>query len=263
MFRLKSRRKKGLPKIDSEKLFSFLFKNVPFLIFIIFVALLTKGIFSFLYNSPHFNIAVIETEGTKDTALAKNILKNIGAGINIFRLDLKEIASDLKDTHQEFERLTIRKVFPNKLIISVKKRIPFAQVRYGKHYLVTKDGVILPNPQTLPVRNLPLIEGIEFNFSRARPGTRCISKQLQKGVSLINEVSDSEFGSTHKIVKVDMLDNSNISFFIEDGTEIKIGASSFKEKQPALTEIMADLKKNNRLAKYIDLRFKDAVVALR
>ena len=76
--------------------------------------------------------------------------------------------------------------------------------------------------------------------------------------AIINKF-ESGFLNDHTLTKVDISDYRNIAFFIEDGLEIKIGNSNFKERLGQLTKTLASIVVDKDEIKYIDLRFDDVV----
>jgi len=62
---------------------------------------------------------------------------------------------------------------------------------------------------------------------------------------------------------VDTKDLSNISFYLRNGIEIRIGGENFKERIMVLAKTLKDPRLMMDRIKYIDLRFGDAVIGPR
>lgn len=217
--------------------------------------------YGYLSKSAYFNIESVEVRGTNLTPqLLNKKIFNTAIGENIFTLGLTSVHNRLIEEYPEIQDLKVIKQFPNKLVLRIKARKPIAQVLYyNKLYPVDAESVIIPNISDIAQKNLPVIGGINFRFDQ-NIGKKCNSKQLEKTFLLIDAMRNSGFLSEHDLGVIDASDYKNLSFFIEDGIEIKIGDRDFPERLGRLKKTFLDPKINKSEIKYLDLRFEDVTI---
>jgi len=83
---------------------------------------------------------------------------------------------------------------------------------------------------------------------------------MQNALLLLREIKKTRFIRAHTLMKIDVSDRRNVSFYIEDGLEIKIGDSNFKTRLDALDGALASINIDDDRVKYVDLRFDDVVL---
>jgi cell division protein FtsQ len=113
------------------------------LIVVVFAGLLWG--FNYLYNSNYFKIKEVTVNDNSyyDDEEIMNVA-NVAIGINIFEVDKKAIEDGLENQLVWLKSAALRKVFPDKIEISVTERGPFVRAAYGgKHYLIDDEGIVL------------------------------------------------------------------------------------------------------------------------
>jgi len=69
-----------------------------------------------------------------------------------------------------------------------------------------------------------------------------------------------QFSQEHEIHMVDVSDEKNLSLYIEDGIEIKIGGEKFRERLNRFNKTFESGKVDKNRIRYIDLRFGDVII---
>ncbi|MEW6170812.1 MAG: cell division protein FtsQ/DivIB, partial [Candidatus Omnitrophota bacterium] len=64
-----------------------------------------------------------------------------------------------------------------------------------------------------------------------------------------------------QITKINISTLDNFSFFIDKNIEVKLGLSNQREKLKILILLLNEIKEKPQDIKYIDLRFKEPIVA--
>ena len=77
------------------------------------------------------------------------------------------------------------------------------------------------------------------------------------------EIRSRQASAEYKVNKIDVTSYKNISFFIDHGIEVKIGAGDFEQRLALLDRTFSELKDNEYQPKYIDLRFGDPIIGTR
>ena len=253
-----------------------------FLLFLLIVAVIPlalKGLFAFLHTNPAFKIVELEVSGAcpLDPSL-KMIRKVYPLGLdnrikesiqdkNIFKIDLKELSRRIIAQHPEILEAEVRRLLPNKIIINLKRRIPFARIESARYpykiFFVDKEGFVLTDIEPTSFNELPLIVGINTKLARIREGKQSESVQLTKALSLLKEIATRKAAADYEIAKIDVTSYKNISFFIDEGIEVRIGAGDFERRLILLERTFSKLKANGYQPKYIDLRFGDPIIGTR
>ena len=244
-----------------------LIKILLLLFIITLLALSIKGTSSFLHHSDYFVIR--ELKINLDDALPSreyNRLKRDVEGKNIFEVDIKKHANFIKTKHPEFQKVDLRRSFPNELLLVIDLRKPFARLRLNLarsfkkksgYILVDEEGYVLPSLKTAQAKELPLIIGAETrtNFFGYK---KCKSKALLKALLLIKEIELSGISPKDQIT-IDATDIKSLSFLLDE-IEIRIGEEDFSQRLWRLKTVLADFERREVRPRYIDLRFGDPIV---
>ena len=225
-------------------------KTATFVVIIIFIIVALLFVKAFLYRSDYFRVRTIETRGIfVDQRIASNInrqLLNFCKGRNIFKINLKLISDSLRSSYPDAREATVRIALPDRLVISMKFRRPFAIVHYVRLYPVDEDGVAILGAAA---GDLPIIEG-----------ARLSSDNLKISLDLLKEIRRARFMANYTIERINAEDSKNLLVYLKNGVEIRIGGENFKERLEILAKILKDPRLIIDMVKYIDVRFKDAVI---
>ena len=254
------KRQKRLKKIKLPSVFGdfkdFMLKKaatvVIIAIFILVAFLLAKA---FLYRSDYFKIRIVETKGAlldqKTMIGINNQLLNLYKGRNIFNVDLRSISKSLQASYPDAKEVIVMSSLPDRLVVSVKFRRAVALVRNSKSsYAIDEDGVALPGADVNTMKDLPVIEGIK----------RFDTSNLRLALDLLKEIKKARFMAGYGLEKIDAGDARNLSFYLKNGIEIRIGSENFKERLDLLGNTLRDPRLVMEMIKYIDVRFKDVAI---
>jgi len=135
------------------------------LVFYLVIGFLGWNFFNFIFSSNFCNIEEIIIKGN-DCLIEDEILYKSGIklGENIFKLDLKKSIDSLKQ-EPRIKEVEIKRVIPNKIIISLKERKAAAIVHIGEEYFFsTKGGIVLSKIDRQEEGfALPLLSGLEID----------------------------------------------------------------------------------------------------
>ncbi len=176
---------------------------------------------------------------------------------NLFDFDMQRAAQDIRARHPELAGISIRKQFPDKLLIVVKERKPVALIVSSPDLsLVDEEGFILPFKPAY--RHLPKIIGI--HHKQIQPFAKSRSLRLHKALDLLKELEKAKVCPEYKVSKIDVKEYSNIVFYFENRIEVKMGQNGFERKAALLDKILTQLKTTDTVPKYIDMRFDSPAV---
>lgn len=193
-------------------------------LYAILVFLLAVGLIVTLSMTVLFNIKSIEVTGDAKMYKAEEIAQatGISAGDNLLRIDLKKAEQKALDSLINVEEITVRRQFPNTLLIDVKKCIPTYNIKYDFGTLVTSEsGKIIENAMN-PQDGLVTITG----FSAADPVVgKWIHSEDQRDMKILSSfmklINEGELA--YPIRSVDMSKPHNIIVNFDDRFEFDMG----------------------------------------
>lgn len=229
--------------------------------FILAIAALGISTYKHLQASDYFFIKSSEIEWLNEPLSKKTYEKLLGTGIgeNIFRFDISSAREEMLTAYPELRDIWIVRTFPDRLSLRIDPRVPVAQAGDPNYFLVDDEGIVLTETRERIEEGLPVIEGVGWRFFRSI-GTKEDSRNMRNALSLLREIKKTDFIRGHTLMKIDVSDRRNISFFIEDGLEIKIGDSNFKARLDALDGAISSISIDDDRVRYVDLRFDDVVL---
>ena len=89
------------------------------------------------------------------------------------------------------------------------------------------------------------------------------SRNLKAAIELLRSLKGIRSITDYGIDSVDVRDLSNISFYLKNGIEIRMGSENFKDRLMVLAKTLRDPRMVMDRIKYIDLRFGDAIIGPR
>ena len=236
---------------------------IPLLFFGLFFFFLSKAAFRFLTRSPYFSIQTVEaSSSSRDFAFRDPNLMGSLLGRNIFQVDLSDLQEEVSQKHPELLSALVSREFPNRIRISVRPRLPTAQIQSGNGFLVDRDGIILPYSQPVSGKRLPVIVGIPERLESSRVGYALHSKALNEALTFIENLEQLPEVSRY-IQTIDVSDANDLSFRTPEGLEVKVGKGDYQEKLKLFDRTRVTLGGRIGEIKYIDLRFDEVVIGSR
>ncbi len=263
MFKFKTKKQTKKASKKSNLFFKMIFSKfgVMFVVLLAFFIFLYVSLLNYITNSDYFKVDTVEIKGQNLSTLYLNKdVFSLGKGKNILLLNLRDVHRELMKRYPEIEDLKVIRMLPNKLIFRIKAPKPFAQISYNnKFYPVDRESFLLSNISQEAYKGLPVIRGINSKLNDF-VGRQCVSRQMTNSFLLLDAMKSTGFLKDHDLLMVDASDYKNISFYIEDGVEIKIGGDNFKERLNLLKKTFNDPKLVRSEIKYLDLRFEDVTI---
>ncbi|MCK4462997.1 MAG: cell division protein FtsQ, partial [Candidatus Omnitrophica bacterium] len=131
-------------------------------------------------------------------------------------------------------------------------------IKAFKYFPVDEEAVVL-SPQSEAKEGLPIITGISI-WARPKKGEILRSNRINSALALLKGINESKILTEYEVERIDVSNIRNITFYLDNGLEIKIGHGNLREKLKKLSIILSDPKIDINNLKYVDLRFKDAVL---
>jgi len=215
------------------------------------------GLFNFFKVSDYFKIKDVIYFGADDSLEIDDYIEVREK--NLFKINLDQIAKDILQRYPKIRKVKVRRIFPDKLRIDIEMRNPIAIIKSKANYLfIDEEGKEIQRTRLLRKTALPIIIGLD---SKSKDKEFYSSERLSLTLTLLKTIKEFKDLEGYSITKIDVSDVKNTSFFINYGIQIKIGNDDFKDRLRVLLMILERLKAEIKEIKYIDLRFKEPVIA--
>jgi cell division protein FtsQ len=239
---VQARKNKGGRFLMSVKYLGFVVLPVFLLVAVIYmVSIAAKSAFQLS------NIVITGNEHLSDEEL--KIMAGLGSDENLFRVSGRKISLKMMESPWILSA-TVRKEFPDRLLIHIEEAEPFALLDMkGKLFIVDDRGAMLEELRDMAVPFLPVISSDPYREREAFGEAINLAKAIKK-TGLLSQKEHIEIIS-HKPQELSV----NI-----DGVVVKVGAGEYEDKLVRLTEIEHEVKNRNISVDYIDLRFANKVL---
>jgi cell division septal protein FtsQ len=212
----------------------------------------------FLTRSPLFEV--------KDVMIDRSIgfidvraLKDL-KGANIFKLDIKKIDHQISQRYPYIAQLRVVRQLPDRVLILAKKREPLMQVYFkNKYLLLDTEGVALY--YVLQPAALPLVYGIPIERDWLFLGGHVRGQELSKVVDILNMFKQSAYLRHWRIHAVQAGNLSKIDLLVGENMHVILDQEDTQDKIELLQMLISSNKIDLNKVKYIDLRFKEPVIA--
>lgn len=242
-----------------------LFASLPYVISFSIAGALFGVAAAWTLNSPAFRLSEVRILNAAPMTLQRAFeFCELRPGENVVTLDLVNVQQVIRSKHPEFKEVRVRRVLPNRIEVTLKRRTPVAQIQFGSRYVqVDKDLMILPGASTGAFRNLPLISGVAVPREGMGIGVTIRDGNAAKAVKLAEAILSSGMLGRRTLSRVDVKDPKNLSFYVDGDIEVRIGGSHYIERLKILKQTLQSLDLDPAKIQYVDLRFDDVVIGPR
>lgn len=185
-------------------------------------------------------------------------------GINIWSLDLRLLADELKRQQPWLKDIRVVRELPNAIRIDAVRRVPIAQVKLDRWYPMDREGFILPDGVLKPADGLVRLVGLNRDGERLRAGKEHAGERVQLGLRLVQRLRRHP-ASSRRLTEISVADPEQITLRIDDGTtEVRCGSETELDAQLARLQVtLREITRQSLDAAYIDVRFDEPVVSPR
>jgi len=234
-------------------------KITKIIIFYLAIGFLGWNFFTFIFSSNFCNIEEVIVKGN-DYLSEDEIFYTSGIqlGKNIFKLDFLKTIDSLKQ-NPRIKEVEIKRVIPNKIIISLTERRAVVIVSIGGEYFSsTKEGMILSKIER-PEEDfvLPLLSGLEIDEIKIG---KIIDKPEFK--TALESINSAEVILPKKFCRVEILSPDDFMICDKNNTlVIRVNRPEvIIDKENLLRETLEKIEREKLLVEYIDIRFKDSLI---
>ena len=237
-------RKERVKKTIFMKFWNFL---IIFLLICILFYLIRETYF-YLISWDKLNVKEIQIF-TDDINVREELRKGLNwvRGRNILIINLKNIKQELMKDNR-IESVSIKKILPSKLSVTVKLRKPIAVIsNKGNYYFVDEKGVLFQKLKK-EVIDLPIIS---FNGDLRK-------ETLLKILSNLSKIKDESL--FHRIYSIEIFPPERVHLKLKgEQFYLILNIKNFYTNLKNYIKILPRIKKTFEKLEYIDLRFKDRI----
>ncbi len=211
-------------------------------------------------ESRMFTLQKIEVEGNRYVATDEILQKaRIKMGTRLFQIAPDSIVERVRQIPY-FRGVSVSRMLPSTLIISVQERQPVAYLVDGRTYMVDEEGKILLKKPGMNLEGLPLITGLSVkNLLKDRT-------PLLKALALVGQIRQVDADLFALISEIHIQYKQAPRFYlIRGGAEVVLGKQNYWQRIYVLSELLSRPEIINHLKdiRRIDLRFQNRVVVTR
>lgn len=193
---------------------------------VVLLILILLTIICFFLFAPFFKIKSINCKGNEMLKESEIIsASHIGMGHNIYRTSFKSAKKGILKLPYVYSA-ELKRVFPNKIEITIKERKPVAYYKDGNTYVfIDKTGRILEKKEKTDGNlKIPVIENLEPE--NIKEGEIIKSKKKGKAEFIISALSSMEkCGLTENISSIDIAKANNMTFMINGKLKVTVGTN--------------------------------------
>jgi cell division septal protein FtsQ len=212
----------------------------------------------FLTSSPMFEV--------KDVMIDRSIqfidlraLRDL-KGANIFKVDIDKLDRQITRQYPYIAQLRVVRQLPDRIMILAKKREPLMQIYFKKKYLLLDtEGVALY--YVLTPTALPQVYGIPLERDWMFLGGAIRGQEMAKTLEILNNFKTSPYLRRWRIHTLQAGNLSKIDLSVGENMHVILDQDDTQDKIELLQMLISSNKIDLNKVKYIDLRFKEPVIA--
>src|SRR3990170_107602 len=246
-------RKKGKEKNGAAARIN-LRQVLPVAAAILVVVLVTAAgatVYSWLGHSRLFSVRDIDMNRcayvTRDEV--SGILSGVAQG-NIWSLSSRDIGRRLL-THPWVRSVSVRKVFPDRLVVRIEERKPAAMVNLDALYYVDEEGTIFKRLTAYDPKNFPIVTGFSRGELTARDAVTL--QNLRKTLELLRSTESGVLRQNISEVHFDAQEGYTLGTR-DSGLQLKIGMMEFREAMKRIEEALPKLSSVGQARGIVDLK---------
>lgn len=207
---------------------------------IIFIVMLSSILVLFCM-SPLFDISQIQVEGAEHCkeeniinasgiSIGQNGFRYIGGNFrNFIFLRYGQAELNILNSFPYIKDAVVRYILPNKVLISIEEREPYALVPYiGAFLLIDREGYVLEVTGEKEKFDMPYVKGLRFNNYEIGKALQITNKaNFNKLIILIDALTEEEKNDNFKLMNyidtIDVGDVNNIYLYIDSRLIVNYG----------------------------------------
>lgn len=198
------------------------------------------GSWHWMANSQYLCLNKILVEGGRHISHEELLrLTGLTSRVNLLKIDLKSVAAAI-EKYPWVERASLRRKWPNQLIVAIKERTPVAILNSNnKMYLVDRSGCVFKEMSPGDAGPLPVITGVAAGDLKDNK----LSGTAKKAIELIAMASQgARTLGANNIKEIHIVDTDNLIVYTADhGVPIHFQAQDLKTQFARAEKILFQL----------------------
>lgn len=216
------------------------------------------GVYKFASQSKLFSIKRILVDDS--VSFINNTIFRKIEGQNIFLVDLTKMQERLSSRYPQISDLKVVRLFPDQLLITARKRIPFLQTMIDETLITIDDEGIVLSMKSKREKVIPFVTGIDARNIRVALGKPIQTIEMRTVLSILKSFQENDSLAAYDVDKVNIESLSRIHLFLSNDLWIIVDKDRIGQKLKDLGLFLSSKKLDIQQTKYIDLRYKDIVV---
>ncbi len=207
--------------------------------------------YSWLGHSDIFSVRIVDmnscTRVSRDEISA--ILKGVARG-NIWSLSKEEIGRRIL-SHPFVREVTVRKAFPDKLVVTIEEREPVAMINLDALYYVDERGTIFKRLTAYDAKTFPILTGFSRDDLAAKDPVTI--RNLKKTIELLRHAEAGALSRNISEVHYDAQDGYTL-VTRDFGLQLKIGTMDFAVAMQRVEVALPKLARLGKAKGIVDLK---------
>jgi len=222
-----------------------------FLLTVVLVGIAGASAYSWLNRSPLFSVRSIDLNPcahvTQEEVWA--IVRGGKSG-NIWAVPTRGVARRLSD-HPWVRAVSVRKAFPDRLVVRIEERRPVAMVNLDALYYVDAEGTPFKRLTAYDPKNYPILTG----FSRTELLSRdaVTLRDFRKTLELLRMAEAGPLRQNLSEVHFDAQDGYTL-VTRDKGIQMKVGATEFREAVQRIEKALPHVSRLDGSPSVVDLK---------
>ncbi len=155
--------------------------------------------------------------------------------------------------------------YPNKMILEVSERVPFARVNNGPGHIIMldEDAFVIPNIEEVENYSVPTLSKFNFEPEFYPIGEKALSVKIKETITWLRILNQKHPNLYHEISEIYLTNNDEINLVLaENPTIIMLGNKDTHYKIDLLKafETTIGIKKEITDFAYLDMRYDNQVI---
>ena len=226
---------------------------IPVAAAVLVVLLVTAAgaaVYSWLGRSRLFTVRDIDMN--RCAFVSRDEISGILSGVpgNIWSLSSRDIGRRLR-SHPWVRNVSVRKAFPDRLVVRIDERKPAAMINLDALYYVDEEGSIFKRLTAYDPKNFPIVTGFSRTELAARDAVTL--QNLRKTLELLRSAESGVLRKNVSEVHFDAQEGFTL-VTRDTGLQLKIGMMDGREAMKRIEEAMPRLEKVGQARGIVDLK---------
>ena len=263
-------RKRNVKKLTSQERWAFLRHRVWWaarittsVLLVVGSALGSGALYHWIKTTPLLQLHHIDVAGAQRAEEWElRTLAEVKMGTHLFDLPLDEVQARVA-RHPWVNQVTVRRSFPDRLVVEVHERKAVALLAAGAFYYVDEEGIPFKKVKSGEDMDFPILTGFDVPDGLLRRDARLGQRVIREALGLLTQMESAGLPAS-QVSEVHVSPSRGFSVFLADGgAEVSLGWEDFEMRIKRLHRLRQEQGVDLSRVAAVDLDLdKGAVVTL-